>query len=78
MVEKKVIVYSTPTWPWCMRVKEYLSQKGVSYQEHNVAEDKIAAKEMIEKTKQMGVPVIVIDEQFVVGFNQGELDRLLA
>jgi len=43
-----------------------------------VAEDKIAAREMIEKTKQMGVPVIVIDEQFVVGFNQGELDRLLA
>ena len=43
-----------------------------------MAEDKIAAKEMIEKTKQMGVPVIFIDEQFVVGFNQGELDRLLA
>jgi len=43
-----------------------------------VAEDKIAAKEMIENTKQMGVPVIVIDDAVVVGFNQGELDRLLA
>ena len=77
MVEKKVVVYSTSTWPWCTRVKEYLSQKGVSYQEHNVAQDKMAAREMIEKTKQMGVPVTVIDDTVVVGFNQGELDRLL-
>ena len=58
-------------------MKEYLSQKGVSYQEHNVAEDRDAAREMIEKTKQMGVPVTVIDDAVVVGFNQGELDRLL-
>ncbi len=43
-----------------------------------MAEDKIAAREMIEKTKQMGVPVILIDDKFVVGFNQGELDKLLA
>jgi len=43
-----------------------------------VAEDRIAAKEMIVKTNQRGVPVTVIDEQFVVGFNQGELDKLLA
>ena len=42
-----------------------------------MAEDRDAAREMIEKTKQMGVPVTVIDDAVVVGFNQGELDRLL-
>ena len=42
-----------------------------------MAQDKMAAREMIEKTKQMGVPVTVIDDTVVVGFNQGELDRLL-
>ena len=59
-------------------MKEYLSQKGVSYQEHNVAEDRDAAREMIVKTQQMGVPVTFIDDNYVVGFNQSELERLLA
>ena len=77
MPEKKVVIYSTPTWPWCKRAKEYLSQKGVSYQEHNVAEDRAAAKEMIEKSKQMGVPVTIIDDEVVVGFNQAKFDELL-
>jgi len=78
MSDKKVVVYSTPTCPFCNRVKHYLSQKGVSYVEHNVAEDKKAAQEMIRKTKQMGVPVIIIDDEIVVGFDQGLLDKLLA
>jgi len=78
MAGKRVVVYSTPACPWCARVKEYLSQKGVAYQEYDVASDRNAALEMIEKTRQMGVPVTVIDDQFVVGFDQGELDRLLA
>ena len=43
-----------------------------------MAEDRDAAREMIEKTKQLGVPVVAVDGRFVVGFNQGELDRLLA
>ncbi len=78
MTDKKVIIYSTPTWPWCKRAKEYLSQKGISYTEHNVAENKDAAKEMIRKSGQMGVPVISIDDEVVVGFNQSKLDSLLA
>ena len=78
MTDKKVVVYSTPTWPWCKRAKEYLSQKGVSYEEHNVAGDKEAAKEMIQKSKQMGVPVIIIDDEVVVGFLQNKLDELLS
>ena len=60
-----------------MRAKEYLSQKGISYQDINVAGNRDAAKEMIEKSKQMGVPVIIIDDEVVVGFNQAKLDELL-
>ena len=79
MSDKKVVVYSTPTCPYCKRVKHYLSQKGISYVEHNVAEDKKAAQEMMRKTKQMSVPVIVIDDdEIVVGFDQTLLDKLLS
>jgi glutaredoxin len=59
-------------------VKEYLSQKGIPYEDHDVAADRAAAKEMIEKSKQMAVPVIIIDDKdIVVGFNQVRLDKLL-
>ena len=78
MAGKKVVIYSTPTWYWCKKMKEYLSQKGISYTEHNVAANKEAASEMINKSGQMGVPVISIDDEVVVGFNQSRLDSLLA
>ena len=78
MADKKVTVYSTPTCPYCKRVKDYLTQKGVSFSDYNVAEDREKAKEMIDKSKQMGVPVIIIDSDVVVGFNQAKLDSLLA
>jgi glutaredoxin-like YruB-family protein len=78
MADKKVLVYSTPTCPYCKRVKDYLTQKKVSFSDYNVAEDREKAKEMIDKSKQMGVPVIVIGDDVVVGFNQAKLDSLLA
>ncbi len=78
MTDKKVTIYSTPTCPWCKRTKEYLSQKGIAYLEYNVAENKEAASEMINKSGQMSVPVISIDDEVVVGFNQSKLDSLLA
>ena len=78
MAEKKVVVYSTPTCPYCKRAKEYLSRKGVSYTEINVAGDREKANEMIQKTGQMGVPVIIVDDsEVIVGFNQTLLDKLL-
>ena len=78
MADKEVVIYTTPTWPWCHRAKEYLSQKGISYIEHDVAQDRDKAKEMIQKSGQMGVPVITINGEVVVGFNQTLLDRLLS
>jgi glutaredoxin 3 len=58
-------------------VKEYLSQKKVTFTEYNVAEDRDKAREMVEKSKQMGVPVVIVDDDIVVGFNQAELEKLL-
>ena len=78
MTDKKVVVYSTPTCPYCKRAKDYLSRKGISYTDINVAESRDAAKEMIQKSGQMGVPVIIIDGEVVVGFNQTLLDKLLS
>jgi glutaredoxin-like YruB-family protein len=77
MTVKDVIVYSTPTCPYCVRVKEYLTKKGVAYRDVNVAVDRAAAHEMVQKSGQMGVPVIVVDDKVVIGFDQKELDRLL-
>jgi glutaredoxin len=60
-------------------VKEFLSQKGVAYEEYDVAADKDKAGEMMEKAKQMVVPVIVVDDtDTVIGFNQSKLEELLS
>ena len=77
MADKKVVVYSTPSCPWCHRAKEYLSQKGIPYVDYDVAQDRDKAREMVEKSNQMGVPVITVDGEVIVGFNQTLLDRLL-
>jgi len=76
-VAKKVTIYSTPTCPYCKRAKDYLTQKGIPFTDYNVAEDREKAKEMIQKSKQMGVPVIVVGDDVIVGFNQAKLDSLL-
>ena len=78
MTDKKVVIYSTPTCPYCKRAKDYLTQKGIAYTDYNVAEDREKAKEMIQKSKQMGVPVIIVDDEVLVGFNQAKLDSLLS
>ena len=59
-------------------MKEYLSQKGVKFQEYDVGKDREKAREMITKSGQMSVPVIMIGDQMVLGFNQSRIDELLA
>ncbi|NUN11639.1 glutathione S-transferase N-terminal domain-containing protein [Candidatus Micrarchaeota archaeon] len=73
----KVIVYSTPTCPWCHKAKEYFTKLGQPYKDVNVAEDEKAAQEMIDKSGQLGVPVIDIDGKIIVGFDQPEIDKAL-
>ena len=78
MADKKGVIYSTPTCPYCKRAKDHLTQKGIPYTEYDVAADREKAKEMIQKSKQMGVPVIIVDGEIIVGFNQVKLDSLLS
>lgn len=78
MTDRKLVIYSTPTCPYCKRAKEYLSRKGISYAEYNVAADREAAREMLKKSGQLGVPVIAIGDEVVIGFNPAQLDGLLS
>ena len=78
MTEKKVTIYSTPTCPFCRRAKAYLAGKGISYTDYNVAQDKDKAKEMVRLSGQMSVPVIIIDDEIIVGFNQTLVDKVLS
>lgn len=73
-----VTVYSTPTCPYCKLAKEYLAEKGVAYQEINVAADPAAANEMVKKSGQMGVPVVDINGEIIVGWNKQALEETLA
>jgi glutaredoxin 3 len=77
MTEKQVKIFSTPTCPWCRRAKQFLDTNGIKYQEVNVAEDKAAREEMVNKTHQLGVPTILIDSDFVIGFNEKALKEKL-
>lgn len=78
MADKKVVIYTTSTCSWCHRAKEYFSRKGIPYTEYDVGQDREKAREMTQKSGQMGVPVILVDGVVVVGFNQAKLDSLLA
>ncbi len=74
---KQVKVYSTPTCPWCKRTKKFLEDNGIEYQNLDVAGDETARNEMIEKTGQMGVPVIDIDGEIIIGFDEPKLREKL-
>jgi len=81
---KKVEIYSTPTCHFCQETKKFFKDKNVEYFDYNVAEDLEKRKEMMEKTGQMGVPVIVISEEgenpkvdVVVGFDEPKLTEIL-
>ena len=63
--------------PYCETLKMYLDDNKIEFESIDVSQDDEARKEMIEKTKQMGVPVINIDGQFIVGFNRKKIDELL-
>ncbi len=75
---KKVVIYTTPTCAYCKATKEFFKENKIQYSEKNVAEDKDAAKEMIERSGQMGVPVIDVDGKLVIGFDRNALKKALA
>jgi glutaredoxin 3 len=74
---KTVVIYSTPTCHFCHMVKDYLSEKNIPFTDYNVATDLEKRQEMVQKSGQMGVPVIFIGDEMVIGFNQEKIDSLL-
>ena len=75
MVDVKV--YSTPTCPYCHMAKSFLKENNVTFTDVDVAADQDAAKAMVEKTGQMGVPVIEINGKFIVGFDKDAIKKEL-
>lgn len=76
-MEKKVKVYSTPTCPYCDMAKQFLRDNNVKFEAVDVSKDRAAAAEMIEETGQMGVPVIKVGEDFIIGFDRPALKKAL-
>lgn len=72
-----VKVYSTPTCPWCIRLKQFLEQNNIVFQNIDVSSDHQAADEMVKKTGQMGVPVTDIDGQIIIGFDKERIKSTL-
>jgi len=74
---KRVIVYSTPTCPYCNKLKTYLSKHGIKFTDINVAGNQQAAMEMVRKSGQRGVPQTEINGQMIIGFDTPKLSRIL-
>lgn len=74
---KNITVYSTPACHFCNKAKEYFTENNIAFTDVNVAADQQKAQEMMQKSGQMGVPVIEIGEDIVVGFNKPVIEKLL-
>jgi glutaredoxin-like YruB-family protein len=77
MLLKEVKIYTMPTCPHCKTAKEYLSQKGINYKEVDVSQNREAAQEMIQISGARSVPVIVIGDEVIVGFDSNRIDQAL-
>jgi len=73
-----VKIYTTKTCVWCKKTKKYLNENNLEYEAVDVGDDRKAANEMIEKSGQMGVPVIDINGTIIVGFDKDAIDKALA
>ena len=74
---KQVTIYSTPTCHFCQAAKAFFKENNVAYEDIDVAADVDKRKEMIDLTGQMGVPVIKIGEDIVIGFDEAKVKELL-
>lgn len=72
-----VKIYTTSTCPYCEMAKEYFKEKNIDYETYDVSGNEKAREEMIAKSGQMGVPVIDINGEIIVGFNRQEIDKAL-
>ncbi|HPM42854.1 MAG TPA: glutaredoxin domain-containing protein [Candidatus Omnitrophota bacterium] len=74
---KKVTIYSTPTCPFCIRAKQFLKDNKIEFTDYDVGSDQKKAQEMMKKTNQMGVPVIDIEGQIIIGFDREKIKQVL-
>ena len=72
-----VLIYTTTECPWCKKTKEFFKENNVKYTEKNVQEDEKARNEMLEKSGQLGVPVVDINGSIIVGFDKNALKQAL-
>jgi glutaredoxin-like YruB-family protein len=76
-IQPKVVVFSTPTCSYCNMAKIYFREKGIKFTDIDVSRDQAAARDMVRRSGQMGVPVIDIGGKVVVGFNRPQINILL-
>lgn len=76
-MDKQVKIYSTPTCPWCIRTKQFLKENNIIFQDIDVSSDQVAAEEMVQKSGQMGVPVLDIDGEIIMGFDKEKITQAL-
>lgn len=76
-MDKNVVVYSTPTCPWCHRVKQFLQEHNVFFKDFDVSQNQEKAEEMVQKSGQMGVPVVDINGEIIVGFDKDRIEQAL-
>jgi glutaredoxin 3 len=73
----RIIVFSTPNCAWCTKVKRYLRENKLRFRDVDISKDDRAAKDVVRRTGQMGVPVVLVNNKPIIGFNKKELDRTL-
>ena len=73
----EIKIYSVPTWPHCKHTKSFLDAHGLQYQDMDITKDATARKEMVDRSGQMGVPVIDIDGELIIGFDEVKLKEKL-
>jgi glutaredoxin 3 len=76
-MDHKVIIYTTPSCVYCKMTKEFFAKNNVQYEERNVATDMQAREEMLDKSQQLGVPVIDVDGTIIIGFDKKNLETAL-
>ncbi|GAB4173588.1 MAG: glutaredoxin family protein [Calditrichia bacterium] len=75
--QNRVVIFTTPTCSWCRTAKQYFLQKRIPFKEIDVTRDSYGLKEMVRISGQQGVPVILINNRPIVGFNKPQIERLL-
>jgi len=76
-MDKNITIYSTPTCHFCHMAKDFFKEKGVTFTDYNVAQDLAKRQEMIQKSGQMGVPVIFVGDEMIIGFDKERLASTL-